>query len=81
MAKVRQAVSYYEDAKTVTMPNGLVLEVGKEYMYFENFAKILSIRTCGGGHGEAVVEGRFGERTTCELEELYAKPVYRKEKK
>lgn len=72
---------YAKTVESVLMPDGLLIEVGKEYMYFDEFVKVESIRSLGDGDGEAIVRNRWGMPTSCELGEIYAKPVYKKKAK
>ena len=60
--------------------DGLTITVGEEYVYFDNFVKVLEIQGAGRtrpGTEVVVVESRFGNITQCEANELSPKPQKR----
>lgn len=49
-------------------PNSIV--IGQEYVYLDQFVKVIEINSTG----ECVIETRFSQQTTCDLDELKEKP-------
>jgi len=61
--------------------DGLTITVGEEYVYLDQFVKVIEIQGAGrtrSGTEVCVIETRFGNCSTCDSNELYAKPVYKK---
>lgn len=50
------------------------LEVGREFDYIGQYVKIIECWKVEGGTPQAVVETRFGDRTTVDTDELSPKP-------
>jgi hypothetical protein len=60
--------------------DGLTITIGQEYEYLDQWVTVREIQGAGRtrpGTEVCVIETRFGSISTCEADELSAKPVYK----
>ena len=61
--------------------DGLTITIGQEYEYLDQWVTVREIQGAGRtrpGTEVCVIETRFGSTSTCEADELSAKPLPRK---